>query len=66
MITVKIDVCGVAKLFLWKVSLRDKQRALNRAVLKHPDQFASKTLTLQFSPSPQCDQCQTLHDCTTH
>ena len=44
MITAKINVCVVAKRFPQKVSLRDKRRALNRAVLNHPDQLATNTL----------------------
>ena len=44
MITAKINICGVAKRFPQKVSLRDKRRALNRAVLNYPDQLATYSL----------------------
>ena len=43
MITAKIKVCGVAERFPL-VSLRDKRRSLNRAVLTHPDQLATHIL----------------------
>ena len=45
MITAKINVCWVAKLFPQKVSLnRDKRRALIRAVPNHPDLLATHIL----------------------
>ena len=43
MITAKINVCVVAKHFP-QVSLRDKRRGLNRAVLNYPDQLATRVL----------------------
>ena len=46
MITAKINVCGVAKRFPQKVSLRDKRRALNRTVMNHHDQLATHVLEI--------------------
>ena len=44
MITPKISVRGVAKRFPQKVSLRGKRRAVNRAILNHPEQLAPHIL----------------------
>ena len=40
----EVDVCGVAKHCPQKVSLRDKGRSLNRAVLKYHVQLATHIL----------------------
>ena len=44
MMIAKIIVCGVSNHFPQQVSVTDKRKALNRAVLNHPDQLVTHIL----------------------